>query len=227
LKNDFYDICLPHLSTKDLRRCQHLDSEFVVDGIAAAECGIDAVVGAVSSKRQRKAVEVTSRYFRREFRNQVVPYNTKAFSVPDEHRAYLWIDRHEYVWHRHKKVYPVIGACCFRLRGYKGPLPPDVPAKSYILEWLWFHPYERRRGHFSKALPYFLARFPRLITDHPVSPETAALLKGHGIHPYEPAEREVLAVNPKADRNIDSKIFASFECGDGAPYTNRRKPLFR
>jgi hypothetical protein len=145
-------------------------------GIDAVECGISAVVDHGSSKRQRKAVEVTFRYFCREFRNQIVPYDSKALSGPDEYRAYLWVDRHEYVWHHHKKLYPVIGACYFHLREYKGALPPGVPGSCYVLEWTWFHPYERRRGHFSKALPYFLARFQRLIADDPGGLEIDALL---------------------------------------------------
>jgi hypothetical protein len=180
LKSDFYDIRLPHLSTKELR-CQHLDSELIVNGIAAIECGISTVVDQGSSKRQRKAIDVAFRYFCREFRNQVVPYDRKALTGPDQHRAYLWVDKHEYVWHHHKKVYPVIGACCFHLREYKGFLPPGVPARCYILDWAWFHPYERRRGHFSKASPYFLARFQRLIADDPTSLETDALLKANGL----------------------------------------------
>lgn len=137
LKSDFYDIRLPHLSTKELR-CQHLDSELMVNGIAAVECGISTVVDQGSSKRRGRAVEVAFRYFCREFRNQVVPYDRKALSGPDEHRAYLWVDKHEYVWHHHKKVYPVIGACCFHLREYKGTLPPGVPGRCYVLEWAWF-----------------------------------------------------------------------------------------
>jgi len=55
-------------------------------GIDAVECGISAVVDHGSSKRQRKAVEVTFRYFCREFRNQIVPYDSKALSGPDEYR---------------------------------------------------------------------------------------------------------------------------------------------
>jgi hypothetical protein len=179
LKSDFYDIRLPHLSTKELR-CQHLNSELIVNGIAAVESGISTVVDQGSSKRQRQAVDVAFRYFCREFRNQVVPYDRKALTGPDQHRAYLWVDKHEYVWHHHKKVYPVIGACCFHLREYKGVLPPEVPARCYILDWAWFHPYERRRGHFSKALPYFLERFQRLIADDPACLETDALLKANG-----------------------------------------------
>ena len=89
IKSDFYDIRLPHLSTKELR-CQHLDSELIVNGIAAVECGIHTVVDQGYNKRQRKAVDVAFRYFCREFRNQVVPYDRKALSGPDQHRAYLW-----------------------------------------------------------------------------------------------------------------------------------------
>jgi len=180
IKSAFYDIRLPYLSTKELR-CQHLDSELIVNGIAAVECGIHTVVDQGSNKRQRKAVDVAFRYFCREFRNQVVPYDRKALSGPDQHRAYLWVDKHEYVWHHHKKVYPVIGACCFHLREYKGELPPDAPGRCYILDWVWFHPYERRRGHFSKASPYFLARFQRLIADGPAGLEMDALLKANGL----------------------------------------------
>ena len=61
---------------------QHLDSELIVNGIAAVECGISAVVDQSSSKRQRKAVDVAFRYFCREFRNQVVPYDGRRLLDP-------------------------------------------------------------------------------------------------------------------------------------------------
>jgi hypothetical protein len=51
IKSDFYDIRLPHLSTKELR-CQHLDSELIVNGIEAVECGIHTVVDQGSNKKQ-------------------------------------------------------------------------------------------------------------------------------------------------------------------------------
>jgi hypothetical protein len=175
---------------------QHLDSELIVNGIAAVECGIHTVVDQDSYKRQRKAVDVAFRYFCREFRNQVVPYDRKALSGPDQHRAYLWVDKHEYVWHHHKKVYPVIGACCFHLREYKGELPPDAPGRCYILDWVWFQPYERRRGHFSKALPYFLSRFHRLITDDPAALEAEGLLEANGLSERFPEERSLAFNKP-------------------------------
>jgi hypothetical protein len=187
IKSDFYDIRLPHLSTKELR-CQHLDSELIVNGIAAIECGIHTVVDQGSSKKQRKAVDLAFRYFCREFRNQVVPYDRKALSGPDQHRAYLWVDKHEYVWHHHKKIYRSLVLAASTCENTRASYPPGVPGRCYILDWAWFHPYERRRGHFSKAVAYFLARFQRLIADDPGPLETEGLLNGNGLSVRSPEE---------------------------------------
>jgi hypothetical protein len=81
IKNDFYDIRLPHLSTKELR-CQHLDSELIVNGIAAVECGIHTVVDQDSYKRQRKAVDVASAIFVESFVIKSFRTTEKRFRDP-------------------------------------------------------------------------------------------------------------------------------------------------
>src|SRR5262249_29041872 len=86
--------------------------------------------------------------------------------------------------------YPVIGACCFRYRHDVEPLPPGIPPDYYALQWIWFHPYERNRGHLSRALPYFQARFGRLIAEPPFSPAMNAFLHKHCCRPYENDEQQ-------------------------------------
>jgi Plasmid pRiA4b ORF-3-like protein len=89
----------------------------------------------------------------------------------DWHKSHLPIDELN-IMAKAMRRFLDSGACCFHLREYKGALPPGVPGRC---------PYERRRGHFSKALPYFLARFQRLIADDSAGLEMDALLKVNGL----------------------------------------------
>lgn len=49
----------------------------------------------------------------------------------------------------------VFGACCFRLR------EKSDHASSWSLDWVWMHPYFRRRGHLTSAWPMFELRYGR------------------------------------------------------------------
>jgi hypothetical protein len=115
------------------------------------DSGISAIITPKSPKSFRIAVETLAYYFRREFSYDFCQYCAEEGSDESEHRAYLWTTARAAPYNQHA----IIGACCFRKRHYDEPLPPGVPADCYALQWIWFHPYERRQGHLTRALPYF------------------------------------------------------------------------
>jgi hypothetical protein len=40
-------------------------------------------------------------------------------------------------------------------------------APKWTLDWVWFHPFERRRGHLTEAWPFLLKMYPNLIIERP------------------------------------------------------------
>lgn len=105
----------------------------------------------------RRAVWRLARYFRREFRFDFEQYGYEGRDDDFDHRAYLWLaDRYSHA--------SVIGACCFRWRDEYKDLSP-----RWGLQWIWFHPYERRKGHLTEAWPYFRARFGDFCPEPPLS----------------------------------------------------------
>jgi hypothetical protein len=97
-------------------------------------------------------------HFRREFGYDFVQYTSGE--EDDGHRAYLWVLPGTL---ENGKV-KAVGACCFRWREWDG-----APA-SYGLQWIWLHAHERRKGHLTKAWPYFQERFGKFIPESPLSP---------------------------------------------------------
>jgi len=71
------------------------------------------------------------------------------------HIAYLW---GEPVAARDANAVAVFGACCFRQRGL-----------THAMQWIWLHPYARRRGHLTAAWNYFRTRFGPFLVEPPYS----------------------------------------------------------
>jgi hypothetical protein len=119
----------------------------------------------------RRAVHTLAGYFQREFHHDQVPW-----SQHDEEpstMAFLWCPTP-------REQSPAIGAACFRARQWKGK--PD----GYGLVWVWFHPFERRRKHLSRAWPFFKSMFGNFVVEAPRSLSMEAFL----------AKQAALAVKP-------------------------------
>lgn len=116
-----------------------------------------------SPLRLRRCVETFARYFRREFRYDFVQYSALEPGAANE-RAYLWMSRN---------AYPpfFFGAASFRWRAWKDAAP------GFALQWVWLHPYERRRGYLTRAWPAFRAQFGDFHCERPLSPAMAAFLR--------------------------------------------------
>jgi hypothetical protein len=135
--------------------------------------GADYIVMASSPQSHRRAAEALAIHFRREFGYDFVQYSAKAEkdtpkgSVDRRTRCFLWMSRR--LCSR-----AVIGAACFRWHEWK-----DAP-DSFALDWVWFHPYERRKGYLSSSWPYFRWRFGEFWVETPLSEAMIGFLKKHG-----------------------------------------------
>lgn len=160
-----YDLVLPRIKSSNLTAADEWNDE------AKAVCKLPRelanshplCVTMRSPLPCRKAVETLAIYFRREFKFDFVQYQYRG----DEKtaRAYLWLLPD---W---DTSYNAIGACCFRQRKWRN-------VKYWGLQWIWFHPYERGRGHLTKSWPYFQARFGDFYPEPPLSWGMESFLNG-------------------------------------------------
>jgi hypothetical protein len=177
---DHYDVIPPRVPEPELEASWVMDREKeTIRGTSAKASGVSAVVTPASPKILRESVECIAYYFERELECTVgVPYCSLE-KADDQHRAYLWTDGGSLPGEA-----IVIGACCFRWRQWTDA-PAGFDLAGYALQWIWFHPYERRKGHLERAWPYFEGRFGRVIAEGPFSPAMEAFLRKHRAFPFE------------------------------------------
>lgn len=123
-----------------------------------------------SPKQHRKAVYKMALYFKRELDYDFVLYDYKSNEADDFHVAYLWIDPDCVDLSVEFRV-PCIGATCFRLRKRKNA--PSI----WGMQWIWLHPYFRRKGFLTASWPKFKEEFPDFICEPPLSNSMISFLK--------------------------------------------------
>ena len=102
-----------------------------------------------------KAVHEIAVYFRTEFRYDFAGYSLEHSEPRDS--AFLLTHTSDNVTNY------AVGAVFFDWVQGKN-YPP-----CHVLEWVWLHPFLRRRGHLSKIWPYFTQRFGSFHVSHPRS----------------------------------------------------------
>lgn len=178
LKSDwYYEIKGPMISEtlldSSFQTCGEKES---IRGVSAKNCDV-AVVTRDSPLLMRQAVEHFAFCFRRELDFDIVQFAAKEEERTEHgYRAYLFLNR---MCLDDGGRVAVIGACCFRWRRYS-----DVP-QQYAMQWMWLHPFERRKGRLGKAWPYFEQRFGRVIPESPFSPAMSEFLKKRKAWPYD------------------------------------------
>jgi hypothetical protein len=129
------------------------------------QSGLAAVVTFKSTMGLREATENCNTFLMREH------HYARQFDRYDDDEKYL-----AYLWGEPAEGRVAIyGGCCFRLREYKKESP-------YAMQWIWFHPYARRKGHLSTAWPYFRMRFGAFIVEPPYSDGMEAFLANRNDH---------------------------------------------
>lgn len=109
----------------------------------------------------RNATRVLARYFQKEFFYDFIQWET--YDNDPNTIAFLWTRAPE-------TIEPVWGAACFRWRDRT-----DAPA-GWSLDWVWFHPYERNKGHLKEAWPFFKTVFGDFDVSTPTSPAMKAFV---------------------------------------------------
>jgi hypothetical protein len=117
----------------------------------------------------RKAVYKIACFFRREFGYDFVQYGDEGKEDDPSHVAFLWI--HPETEGSSRFRIPCIGASCFRYHERT-----DHPA-DYSMQWVWFHPYWRRRGLLSKSWPDFKLEFGDFVCEQPISEAMSRFLE--------------------------------------------------
>ena len=116
--------------------------------------------------KYRKAVEKLAYYFRREFGYDFPPYHAR--STTDV--VFMWIGMDfDNIGNKKSVGY---GVCAFDYETCGAD-------RHWFLTWAWLHPYERRKGHLSKALPYFEERFGDFGVQYPLSESMENFLAKH------------------------------------------------
>lgn len=120
-----------------------------------------------SKMTERKYVEKLAYYFKREFHFDFVQYEaneSESWESPSYVPSEVWLfhtaatDHVRDVGDQPRRV---IGAACFRRE--------DIPQALWALDWIWFHPYERGRGHLTRCWPEWEQRYGRFQVEEPLS----------------------------------------------------------
>ena len=127
------------------------------------------VIGPRSPKAWRREAEKLARYFKREMGFDFPPYTaneSKFDSEPSPDRVLAF-----------PRELPGTDAICFFGAVGVRWVEWDDDRPSWSLTWAWLHPYERRRGHLTKAWPFLLSIFPSPYVEPPVSQSMMQFLK--------------------------------------------------
>lgn len=163
-----YDIVLPLIDAAEVEPYDVMTLRMLEGKRAAVESFPEHCVLVIpeSPESVRRALSACAWYFKRQFQYDAVPYNPDGEGWNTRDRGWLWTQNEiELVG---------IGGCVFRWREYK-----DKP-HGYGLQWVWFHPYERRRKHLSRMWDKFRALYGKFAVEDPLSDEMIQFLKKRG-----------------------------------------------
>lgn len=120
-----------------------------------------------SPSSHRRAVWKNARFFRREMGYDFTQYEYEGRETDATHVAFLWPHREAIGFDKSWNV-PCVGACCFRVR-----------ESGWGLQWVYFHPFYRRRGLLSESWPGFVREFGAFDVERPISEHMKRFLAKH------------------------------------------------
>jgi len=108
-----------------------------------------------SRKVLRDHVERFARYFLREVNTGGI-----QFEAAETSQSLGYVPYRAYLFAIHDRF---IGAGCFRYREYQDP------ARPWVFDWMWLHPFVRRQGHLTHAWPTLRSDLGDFRLAHPLS----------------------------------------------------------
>lgn len=126
-----------------------------------------------SLKQHRDAVYKMAQYFRRELHYDFVQYGPEETESELSLVAFLWLAPDVRHLSNDFRV-PAVGATCFRWREWQ-----NHPA-GWAMDWIWMHPYFRRRGLLSASWLNFRDEFGDFVCEQPISASMKHFLEKMG-----------------------------------------------
>lgn len=166
LRREAYDILMPLVPSEG-----HHGSDFHREFGTGLHRDVPRDVSLVTTATPlvwRRGVWRIAQYFQREFEYDFVQYGHGGREDDKDAIAYLWHHGEMYGPQWSDTCY---GACCFRWRDWK-----DMPA-GWALQWIWFHPFERRKGHLKAVWPFFRRTFGDFVVERPISAPMMGFLR--------------------------------------------------
>jgi len=145
-----------------------------VSGSYKQDSGI-LTVTKYSDEHIRQQLELFARYFKKEFKYNSIQYEANEHLF-DENRysgflfSELARDRLE---EDTPSVFRLFGGGCFRWREYKDHKP------TWVLDWIWIHPFFRHRGHLHKHWKFMRDRYGDFLVEHPLSADMEKFIEKH------------------------------------------------
>ena len=180
----YYDIRTPVLRGDDDTHLLKPYHESMSPEVNACDVGFPGsclvMVTSKSPRSYKRAVERMAYFFQREMHFDFPQYGASEYSrnvylddvkTDADLRAFLWYNND--ISNLADNEWPIIGAGCFRLKRY-------IDGEIWGFDWVWIHPYERRRGHLKMAWPFFKSMFVDFEFTPPFSPSMANFVRKMG-----------------------------------------------
>lgn len=106
-----------------------------------------------SPEHYRKNVERFARYFLREMQYDFIQFEATENIFQPNYKPY-----NAYLFHNKQQF---LGACCFRF--------DESATQCWCLDWVWLHPFARRKGYLSKSWPCFYEKYGSFNISRPLS----------------------------------------------------------
>jgi len=124
----------------------------------------------LSPKTLKKATLKIATYFRREFGYDCIQYDINYQYL----RQFAYLYFKTYPADNGRKIYYAIGASYFHWQEWE-----NYP-HCYQLEWVWFHPYWRRKGLLNASWIFFMQKHGNFFVANPRSKGMELFLKKIG-----------------------------------------------
>lgn len=133
------------------------------------------IVNKNTDENYRQQLELFARYFKKEFKYDFIQYeaNEHLFSE-NKYSGFLFT---EMAWDRLEEdgppMFRLFGGGCFRWREYKDHEP------SWVLDWVWIHPFFRHRGNLHKHWTFMKEQYGDFLVERPLSSDMEKFIAKH------------------------------------------------
>lgn len=127
-----------------------------------------------SSLKHREELEKLARYFKREQRTDIVQFEAEDDGNQYPYKGFLLLEHARDLMEEDEPTpFRIFGGGCFRERTQK-------TYQTWILDWVWVHPFFRGRGFVSKLWDDFTYEFGDFLVEPEYSLAMRKLLKSKG-----------------------------------------------